>query len=498
MREFNPLTSNKTTRVWLLAITWVAFLLRVNLLSGQSLWRDEVDTRIFAGWTLQEHLSGMFAIGHNGPLYFLLLRPWVDYLGASEFTLRFPSAAMGALAVPLMFVLARQLGLSRRTGLITGLLLATSPYLVWYGQEAKMYTLLLALVLAALIAYLKALAGGQNRWWVIFVVVTSVSFYVHILSPLMLPVYGVIALMHRAQLRGRWRPWWLSMAWLTVPYVPFVVWELPLLWTAYNSGHPFYPLQQEIEILLQLYSSGLLKSLGQMPIILLLFLLLAGLFLTNPRARAENLSPGLRLMLAAWVLLPPLMVYLVSLRVAVFEDRYLIYITPGFYLVAALGIILIRFHSRQVAAFCLGLMLVINLIGIWQQQRQPIKADFRAAAAYLAARPIPPQTVMIQIPYLEKTFGYYYPHPYKLLEGLWTNNGKTEAQVNTEMVMLTHNLSDLWLVVAEETLWDDRQLMRHWLNRHADLIDEAHFTRIDVYHYQFQPGSIESQSLPAQ
>ncbi|RMF01701.1 MAG: hypothetical protein D6768_10030, partial [Chloroflexi bacterium] len=181
-----------------------------------------------------------------------------------------------------------------------------------------------------------------------------------------------------------------------------------------------------------------------------------------------------------------------------FEDRYLIYVTPGFYLTAALGIVLVRYHSRRLAALCLGLLLAVNLVGIWQQQRQPIKADFRAAAEYLATRPNPPKIVMVQIPYLERTFSYYYPHPYKLLEGLWTNNGKSAAEVDTEMAALTGNLTDLWLVVSEESLWDDRQLMRQWLNQNATLTDEAHFARVDVYHYQFQPGSIQSQSLPAQ
>jgi len=166
----NPLKSEKATRWTLLVITWVAFLIRTINLTTQSLWRDEVDAIILSGWTPQELITGLFRVGHNGPLFFVLLRFWRNLTGNSEFALRYPSALLGALAVPLGYVLARQLGFRRRAGLLLGLLLATSPYLVWYGQEAKMYALLLVLVMLAFIAYLKALTGSRIKWWVVFTI----------------------------------------------------------------------------------------------------------------------------------------------------------------------------------------------------------------------------------------------------------------------------------------------------------------------------------------
>jgi uncharacterized membrane protein len=157
------LKSTKATRVVLMTITWVAFLLRTVNLTGQSLWRDEVDAIRFSNWPLPQLVAGLFQEGHNGPLFFLGLRFWRNITGNSEFALRYPSALLGALAVPLGFVLARQFGFSRRVALLLGLLLATSPYLVWYGQEAKMYALLLVLV--ALTRASVAIADTDRRRW---------------------------------------------------------------------------------------------------------------------------------------------------------------------------------------------------------------------------------------------------------------------------------------------------------------------------------------------
>lgn len=486
------LTAPKATRWAVVGLTWVAFLLRTVTLAGQSLWRDEVDAIRFSSWPIDDLLAGLFSAGHNGPLFFVLLHFWRTLTGDSEFALRYPSAVLGTVAVPLGLVLTRQLGFSRRAGVLLSLLLATSPYLVWYGQEAKMYTLLLVLVTVAFIAYLKALAGAGTRWWVLFVVATSLSFYTHILSPLMLAVYGLVALLQHHHLRRRWRGWLISMACLTVPYVPLALWQFPLLLQGFNSGHPFYSLSEEIHLLLKLYSSGLIRFARLIPLILFLFLFLSGLFLAKNGRRRFS-----RYILAGWVLLPPLVVYLISLRVHVFEDRYLIYITPAFYLLIALGLMALRRHLPWLASFCLGLILTINFMGIWHQQHQPVKADFRAVADYLTNQPRPPSPILVQIPYLQHTLNYYYKQDYAFLEGLWTNDNKTEAVVDAEMTALTRGLTDVWVVISEEDMWDRRRLMRAWLEEHAHLVKEAHFNRVDVYHYQLRPGFIEQPKAEA-
>jgi uncharacterized membrane protein len=482
-------------------VTCAAFLLRTFSLDWQSLWRDEVDAIRFSDWAIRDLVAGLTQPGHNGPLFFFLLRFWRSLTGNSEFALRYPSALMGSLMIPLGFVLARQLGLSRRVGFLIATLLATSPYLVWYGQEAKMYTTLMVLVTLAAITYLRALSDSGRKWWVIFVLTTSFSFYLHILAPLMLAVYTVIAYLYRYKLRTRWRAWLMSMGCLTLPYLPLVFWQLSFFIEGKARGHPFYPLHKELFILLQLYSGGLFKIVGLTGVILYLFLFFCGLFLINHRGTVEKLTPAKRLFLATWAVLPPLAVYFVSLRVPIFEDRYLIYITPAFYLLIASGIVLLRHYGQRLAAFALGLVLIVNFTGIWQQQRGPVKADFRAAAAYLANQAQRPSAIMIQMPYLQHTFNYYYPYQYRFLEGLWTNDGKTEDTVHAEMSRLSADLPDLWLVVSERDTWDNRHLVQGWLDKHADLLDKANFMRVDVYHYQLRPntpGAIETQDLASE
>src|SRR5690349_8154341 len=103
------IVKNSKTRFYLLLLVLAAFAWRVQGLSNQSLWRDEVDAVYFALRNLRETL-GMFKRGaDNGALYFLTLRPWFYLVGASAFALRYPSALAGTLSVPLLWQVARQL-----------------------------------------------------------------------------------------------------------------------------------------------------------------------------------------------------------------------------------------------------------------------------------------------------------------------------------------------------------------------------------------------------
>jgi mannosyltransferase len=148
--------------VAILFLTLAAFAVRAVSLEAQSLWRDEVDAMRFAMAPLDEVLSKFARNGWNGPLYFLLLRGWIGLTGTSEYAMRFFSLFFGVLCVPLIYVLGRRL-FDRRTGLIAALLVTASPYLTWYGQEVKMYTLVPALALLAIYALRRATEGGRSR-----------------------------------------------------------------------------------------------------------------------------------------------------------------------------------------------------------------------------------------------------------------------------------------------------------------------------------------------
>jgi hypothetical protein len=141
------------TRSWLVACTLLAAGLRAWDIAGQSLWSDEDITLDRARTALGAMLAGL--PGEHAPLYFTLMRGWTRLAGDGDLALRYPSLLAGVLTVPLGYAVARRLT-DRPTACATALLLAVNPFLVGYGQEARMYALVGTLTLATLAAALAA------------------------------------------------------------------------------------------------------------------------------------------------------------------------------------------------------------------------------------------------------------------------------------------------------------------------------------------------------
>jgi hypothetical protein len=139
---------------------------------------------------------------------------------------------------------------------------------------------------------------------------------------------------------------------------------------------------------------------------------------------------------------------------------------------------------------------VLNLAGSMYQVLQPVKADFRAAAAYIAAASEDSPVIMFQMPYVQYTFDYYFPTAYQPLEGLWTNDEREPDTIDQDLINRTIGVNHLWLVVSEEAQWDERGLVRQWLDQEGRLIDEAHFTRVDLYYYEL-PDRLEEILYPS-
>jgi mannosyltransferase len=164
----------------LLLITLAAFALRVYKLDQQSLWYDEGVTVEVARRGLAE-LTRWTADDIQPPLYYYVVALWGRVAGWSEWNLRFPSVFFGVLTVPLLALVTIALTRRRIAGLLAASLAAFHPLLLYYSQEARMYSMLTAL--GALLGYLvvQGEATARRRWlyWGVYVAVATAAVYTH-------------------------------------------------------------------------------------------------------------------------------------------------------------------------------------------------------------------------------------------------------------------------------------------------------------------------------
>ncbi len=471
----------------LLVLTGIAFGLRLYQIEMQSLWRDEVDAILFATGPWPALIAMFSRAGENGPLYFLLLRPWIALFGDGACAVRYFSVLPGVLTVPLCYQLGRRL-LSDTAGILAALLVATSPYLIWYSQETKMYALLACLSALSTWLLLRALQEDRTAAWIAYVVVTSLGFYTHILAVVLLPFHVALFALGGTVFHRRWPKALAALACLTVPYLPLARWEIPTLLSSFETGHPFTPLSTILLTLFQVLSFGF-RSPSLIEVGAVVFALLAGTFqyrhTTQPRSFSATYPQ------AVWwlyILVPILVVYLISLGMPIFTDRYLITIAAGFYLLLATGLDALRRRSGLIFALCLLAILVSDARSIWFQSHTTIKADFRSAAAYYGAHASADDLLVVQMPYVHRNFEYYYRQPYHRADGLFTNAGLLPGEVADKMTALTAGYDTIWLLESEAEMWDESGLVRAWLDEHGRTSDQVAFQRIELTRYEL-PGS---------
>ncbi len=158
------------------AIVFLGGALRLVGIGTESFWADEVHSIVTARRPYDEILTT--TIGNNQPFYFLVLRGWVSLFGEGETAARMPSLIFGVLTIPATYLLARQF-MTRPGSLLAAAFVAVAPVMVWYSQEARMYSLLALLVVVSTLLLVLYFRQGKLRFLTGYAVVAFLAMYTH-------------------------------------------------------------------------------------------------------------------------------------------------------------------------------------------------------------------------------------------------------------------------------------------------------------------------------
>src|SRR5687767_9545014 len=133
----------------LLMLTALSVALRTGALDA-GYWIDEA---IAVGIATHEPAEIPRLLRQDGspPLYYLLLHGWMTLVGQGEAATRSLSLLFAALAVPVAWWAAG----GRRAGAAAAAIVAVCPFVGYYAQEARMYTLVAVLSLVATAAFVQ-------------------------------------------------------------------------------------------------------------------------------------------------------------------------------------------------------------------------------------------------------------------------------------------------------------------------------------------------------
>ena len=383
-RHKTPLSIFAERRWLMIPIVALAFAVRLYRLDVQSLWFDESLSALFASEPFAWSIRAMLEEGlHHSPLYYVLLRPFAAF-GFSEFSLRFLSAALGVLTIPLLAQLGR-LTVGSEAGLLAAFLLAINPFHVWYSQEARMYTLLVVASIGAMFFLARNLQSAKLQNWLGLALFVSMGINAHHFAffiPLIQFTFIVLSLRRNYRLL---RPWVVSQLMAGLSLAPWVI-------TVLDWGHFYFSSASNrpvawLDPLKTLWNFGLGYTETVTPGIVILLSVFAILLAFGAFSIAQS---DVRQLLLLWLLLPPVVTFSLSLRLPMYLDRYLSVAFPPFLLLVSAGIYHLR---RPVLRFVIGTVvtgaMLTGLYQVYYDTSVYSRTDWRGVGQYLEdnARP---------------------------------------------------------------------------------------------------------------
>ncbi|MFZ1241609.1 MAG: hypothetical protein WAV66_19960, partial [Anaerolineae bacterium] len=297
---------------------------------------------------------------------------------------------------------------------------------------------------------------------------------------------------------------------LYIPWLPFLLnryqvdasyWQGPLkigealrhLAIALTLGAP--EMMLETTAVAWLPAWGLILAAALLGLVLLL------------RQVADRRRAGLALIfLLLYLLLPVVLILLLAVRTPKFNPRYLMLVTPAFYLLLGSGLSgLWTWRSgrgRPLAGLLLGLALLLSIQSVnnWFSDPAFAKADWRGAAHYAVSHSQDDETIILVSGHAFPVWNYYAPSrpPLRLPSfDVLDVNQVLGYDAATTLQAQVAGRSGAWLVSWQDNVVDPVGFVADQLTRAGtEMPVAAQFAQIGLRHFSLPPDAVFSAAPP--
>ncbi len=326
------------------------------------MWLDEAQSVAIARLPLVD-LPGALRQDGAPVLYYALLHGWMGIFGTGTIAVRALSGLIAVAALPLFYRAGVYLGGTRAVGVVALVLAASNPWLIRYASEARMYSLVVLLVLLGGEALRSLYRRTDLRSTGAVILVTAALLHTHYWTLFLLATVGLLVFGRMLIRRDRGSV--LAVTGLVTGGLLFIPWLPTFLYQSRHTGTPWAampPLRTIVGVAADWTSIGYLPAFELVLVVTPLIAIGAlavdttryGMLLDlrgNPRARLVAISAGMTLALA----------YL-SCRFtgSAFVSRYTAVVVPAVLLLMAVAVGLMPAAARVLVAAA----LVVAWLGV--------------------------------------------------------------------------------------------------------------------------------------
>ena len=340
------------------------FTFRIN---QESIWNDE--------WFTAHNISqpGLCPVikeivytENTPPVYFLLLKCWAlgGYIDNIVW-LRLFSVLFAVLSVWGIYLLAESVTGNKPVSLITSLLLATSPYVLWYAQEMRNVTFSMFLAIFMMYHFRQYCHTDQKKYFYLAVLFQLTGLFTHYYFTLFIPAQ--LLYLYFADIKPKRRKWWTAVI---IMGLVFALW-IPFLWDQVSMNRSgwlqkpgfYFPIR-----LIASFTAGYLfpfkEQLAALPVMIcgVLFVIGLGNLVTDRKRIILSFNyRSYKIFTAVFFIVPVLLAFCLSfVKPIVFGGRrYLVIVLPLFFIAVSQGLISLK--NRKIIGLILPLILIFNI-----------------------------------------------------------------------------------------------------------------------------------------
>jgi len=518
--------TTRYSRPLLLLLILLAFALRLYEIDAQSFWYDEGVTAQVAQLGVRE-LASWTADDIQPPLYYLLVGGWLRVNPFGEGILRWPSAAFGTLLIPLLWALGRRLW-NDKAGLLAALVGATSPLMVYYGQEARMYALLVTLVALAALVLIRLLdRGTEKRWGLLlaYALVGLAAMYTHYFAGfafVALALYWAHVWWRTGREPRRLGEFAIVNAIILLGYLPW----LPAMLNRFAVDSSYWSgslkLREATLDVVMNFTVGATEVMleGDALLWLPLFALAALLWLIAIAFGGHRGVQRPLTLILLWLLIPIILILALAYRTPKFNARYLMISWPAWALLAGGGTAKLWFLAGEITDrsrfrwYALRILAVLSIVFLllahtqglinWFTNDNFAKSAWREAIMEMFDKREEDETVLLVSGHTYPVFDTYVPprfgverHPLPEMDILDVNQvlgwEETARALNEDLA----GKGGVWLFLWQDEVVDPTGVTVTQLNRYADPQPAPLYAYPSLQHYRLRPDRPFPEQPPA-
>ena len=393
----------------------------VNLytLNKQSIRLDESQSLWVAPKTIPGIISYIAKDVHL-PLYHILLHFWIAMFGNTILTARSLSFVFFFLTIPMLYILAKESSNSR-VAMLTVTLFVLSPFVMWYSNETRMYSLFTFATTANHLYFLRLIRSRGEKGRIGYVLSAVLGVYSHYFFNMMLGIQWMFVI-GKVILESRQKKITIkdsvknNNSILTVfSSLTFIAWLALSPWLLYvNAQGGTKNMQPLIEAptSYNLFTTFVNFIFGfqsqQIQAVIIALWPITTIFLFFLFTRRQSIvTASIRYFIVVSTL-PIIITFLASYFRPIFLSRYLIMVTPTLFFV--LSVALVSMNRKVSRVLIPTLIILLAGLSLYQNSsaQTPVREDFTQVAQYLGERVTERDIVVVSAPFTVYPIEYTY------------------------------------------------------------------------------------------